>query len=156
MRQRLFVPVTGAVAATALLVACGKEPAAPGSTVVSATPPRTDAVQAAPAFWAPARPALSVPPKDPFAPVVAAAATAPPPLLLVEAPRAAPPPLPFVFLGRLRGADLNAVFVRHDERVLLLAEGGELEAGYRVEQIGEAEVAFTWLATGERQVMALR
>lgn len=105
----------------------------------------------------PARPALRASQADPFAPaVIQPPAAAPPPAAVaVEPPHPTAPALPFTFIARLQGPELNAVYVRRDDQVLLLTEGAELDGGYRVERIGPREAVFTWLPGGERQTLAL-
>jgi hypothetical protein len=66
----------------------------------------------------------------------------------VEAPRA--PPLPFRYLGMLMDGPDIQVFLAQDARTHLLRKG-DVQAGYKVEEITTTGMTFVYLALNEKQ-----
>lgn len=117
---------------------------------------RDEAARAAPQ-WSLDRSPIATPAFDPFASrAQPPPALPPPPPVVAEAPRPSAPPLPFKYMGRLNGDHVNAVFVTHENRVLTIESGEQIEGNYRVESIGETEIVFTYLPLAERQVLPIR
>jgi len=78
----------------------------------------------------------------------------PPPPAPKVAPKPVAPPLPFVFSGVMEDESGKTLFVRKGDAVLVAREHEVLDSSYRVEEIGEQTVAFTYLPLQERQVLA--
>ncbi len=100
------------------------------------------------------RPEASVPQNDPFArnfgqPKPAQVSNAP----AVEKPVA--PPLPFQYFGRLTENGKTEVFVMRGEELLAIAPGQKL-GDYRVEQIADASISFTYLPLKMKQTLDLQ
>jgi hypothetical protein len=95
----------------------------------------------------------AAPQADPFAPK----SFAPPPVrhaAVAAAPAAeAPsvPPLPFAYAGKLTQDGRTEVFVLRGEELISIAAGQNIDAEYRVEAIGESQIAFTYLPLRTRQ-----
>ena len=97
-----------------------------------------------------AQPAQAV--TDPFA----APPPAAPPAQQQHAP-AAPtaPPLPFRYVGRAVEDSRIAVFLERGNENYSVATGERAGRDYRVEQITDASVTFTYLPLGERQTLVV-
>jgi hypothetical protein len=90
-------------------------------------------------------PVTKAPPRP--APVVAAAPPPPP----------APPPFSYQFFGRMRGPDgQTTVYLSNQDRLIPIAEGTELEGGYRVETIGASEILIKHGASGQEVRVTLQ
>jgi hypothetical protein len=97
----------------------------------------------------------SLPQNDPFArnfgqaekPVQTAKAAA------VEKP--ALPPLPFQYFGRLTENGKTEVYVMRGEELITLAPGQKI-GDYRVEQIADASISFTYLPLKTKQTLDLQ
>ena len=97
----------------------------------------------------------TLPQNDPFArsfgqaekPAQAAKAAAP------EKP--AVPPLPFQYFGRLTENGKTEVYVRRGEELITLAPGQKI-GDYRVEQIADASISFTYLPLKMKQTLDLQ
>jgi hypothetical protein len=92
------------------------------------------------------------PSKDPFAamkgPEIRAAAAAAP-----EAPaRPTAPALPFQYIGKWSQGDKGEVLVQRGEELIPIAPGAKL-GDYRVDQITEARVSFTYLPLNMKQTL---
>lgn len=94
---------------------------------------------------------------DPFAPrsfappaPVRRAAAAP-----VEAAPPSAPPLPFVYAGKLVQDGRTEIFVLRGEELISIAPGQSIDAEYRVDAIGESQIAFTYLPLKMRQSLEL-
>lgn len=79
-------------------------------------------------------------------PEVKAAANA-----VIVAPAPSAPPLPFVYMGKMESEDKREVFLTLGERNLIVHEGDEIDATYRVASISNAGLTFIHLPTGTRQ-----
>ena len=88
--------------------------------------------------------ATKSPEPRPAAPAAQAAAPAPP----------APPPLPFQYIGKWSQGDKSEVLVLRGEELLGIAAGQKID-DYRVEQIGDASISFTYLPLKARQTLEL-
>lgn len=98
------------------------------------------------------RPEASVPRSDPFArnfgqEKPAQVST------VVEKPVA--PPLPFQYFGRLTENGKTEVFVMRGEELLAIAAGQKI-GDYRVEQIADASISFTYLPLKMKQTLDLQ
>jgi hypothetical protein len=149
------------VAALAIRVGVSTSQPTPADIVGAVERPSTaqarkpvEATQTAPQ-WSLDRSPISTPAFDPFA-SRAQPPPAPPPPVVAETPRPSAPPLPFKYMGRLNGDHVNAVFVTHENRVLTIEPGEQIEGNYRVESIGETEIVFTYVPLAERQVLPIR
>ena len=95
------------------------------------------------------------PQANPFA----ALSFAPPPQPRREArARAEPPqapPLPFRYAGRLTQGGKTEVFVVRGEELISVAAGQNIDAEYRVEELGPERIAFTYLPLKTRQSLEL-
>jgi hypothetical protein len=70
---------------------------------------------------------------------------------VVVAPPPVAPPLPFAYMGKLLSEDLRAVFLTQGERTLIVHEGDEIDAIYRVDKLSDAGLTLTHLPTGIQQ-----
>jgi len=100
------------------------------------------------------RPEASVPQNDPFArnfgqPKPAQVSNA----AAVQKPVA--PPLPFQYFGRLTQNGKTDVFVMRGEELIALAAGQTI-GDYRVEQVAESSISFTYLPLKMKQTMDLQ
>jgi hypothetical protein len=100
------------------------------------------------------RPQATVPQNDPFArnfgqPKPAQVSSAP----VVEKPVA--PPLPFQYFGRLTENGKTEVFVMRGEELLAISPGQKI-GDYRVEQIADASISFTYLPLKTKQTLDLQ
>jgi hypothetical protein len=96
---------------------------------------------------------VRAPSKDPFAvmkgpePKIRAAAAAP------EAPaKPTAPPLPFQYVGKWSQGDKSEVLVQRGDELLPIEPGAKL-GDYRVDQITEARVSFTYLPLNMKQTL---
>ncbi|HEU4442222.1 MAG TPA: hypothetical protein VFR83_09390 [Burkholderiales bacterium] len=100
------------------------------------------------------RPEATVPQNDPFArnfgqPQPAQVSSAP----VVAKPAA--PPLPFQYFGRLTENGKTEVYVMRGEELITLAPGQKI-GDYRVEQIADASISFTYLPLKMKQTLDLK
>jgi hypothetical protein len=70
---------------------------------------------------------------------------------VVVAPPPSAPPLPFAYMGKLLSEDVRAVFLTQGERTLIVHEGDEIDAIYRVDKLSDSGLTFTHLPTGIQQ-----
>jgi hypothetical protein len=70
-----------------------------------------------------------------------------------ERPQA--PPLPFRYAGRLIQDGKTEVFVVRGEEIISVAAGQNIDAEYRVDELGPDRIAFTYLPLKTRQSLAL-
>jgi hypothetical protein len=101
------------------------------------------------------RPEPTVPQNDPFArnfgqPKPAQVSNAAP---VVQKPVA--PPLPFQYFGRLTENGKTEVFVMRGEELLAISPGQTI-GDYRVEQVAEAGISFTYLPLKTKQTLDLQ
>jgi hypothetical protein len=101
------------------------------------------------------RPQATVPQNDPFArnfgqPKPAQVSNAAP---VVQKPMA--PPLPFQYFGRLTENGKTEVFVMRGEELLAISPGQTI-GDYRVEQVAEAGIHFTYLPLKTKQTLDLQ
>ena len=85
------------------------------------------------------------PPPPP--PLKAAAAPPPPP------PRA--PALPFRVIGRLIDGASTLVFLQSGQTTLVARRGDLIERNYRVDEVNEKQVVFTYLPLNQKQQLAI-
>jgi hypothetical protein len=86
----------------------------------------------------------TVAPSLPSSAVVGNAAPAAPPAPMV-------PPLPFRYLGKIIDGDKMAVFLARGEDNYSVEPGQMIDSQYRVEQVTDNTVTFTYLPLGTRQ-----
>ena len=101
------------------------------------------------------RPEPTVPQNDPFArnfgqPKPAQVSNAAP---VVQKPVA--PPLPFQYFGRLTENGKTEVYVMRGDELITLAPGQKI-GDYRVEQIADASISFTYLPLKMKQTLDLK
>jgi len=102
------------------------------------------------------RPEPTVPQNDPFArnfgqPKPAQVSSAPVPV--VEKPVA--PPLPFQYFGRLTENGKTEVFVMRGEELIAVAAGQQI-GDYKVEQVADTSISFTYLPMKMKQTLDLQ
>ena len=102
------------------------------------------------------RPEATVPQSDPFArnfgqekPAQVAKAVA------QAAQKPVAPPLPFQYFGRLIENGKTEVYVMRGEELISLAVGQQI-GDYRVEQVADASISFTYLPLKMRQTLELQ
>lgn len=93
----------------------------------------------------------SLPQKDPFAQNFGVAKAAAMPTVSAK-PEA--PPLPFQYFGRLTENGKTEVFVMRGEELLSVAPGQKL-GDYRVDQVAESRISFTYLPLKMPQTLEL-
>lgn len=101
------------------------------------------------------RPEPTVPQNDPFArnfgqPKPAQVSNAAP---AVQKPAA--PPLPFHYFGRLTENGKTEVFVMRGEELIAVAAGQQI-GDYKVEQVADTSISFTYLPLKMRQTLDLQ
>lgn len=95
---------------------------------------------------------LSPPQNDLFA-VMNAGGNAPAPVAQASAPeKPVAPPLPFQYVGKWRQGSKAEVLVMLGEELLAIDPGQKL-GDYRVEQIGESSISFTYLPLKMKQTL---
>jgi hypothetical protein len=90
----------------------------------------------------------TVAPPLPSSSVVGNAGPAAPPAPMV-------PPLPFRYLGKIIDGEKTAVFLARGEDNYSVEPGQMVDSQYRVEQVTDNTVTFTYLPLGIRQVMSV-
>ena len=70
-----------------------------------------------------------------------------------EPPQA--PPLPFRYAGKLTQGGKTEVFVVRGEEIISIAAGQNIDAEYRVDELGPERIAFTYLPLKTRQSLEL-
>ncbi len=66
------------------------------------------------------------------------------------------PPLPFSYLGRMKNGERTLVYLRKNGQGMVIAESGAtVDNLYRVENISDTAVHFTYLPLGTKQVLGL-
>lgn len=98
------------------------------------------------------RPEASVPQNDPFARNFGQEKPA---QVSRAAEKPVAPPLPFQYFGRLTQNGKTEVFVMRGEELLAISAGQQL-GDYRVEQIADASISFTYLPLKMRQTLDLQ
>ena len=103
------------------------------------------------------RPEATVPQSDPFArnfgqekPAQVAKAAVP-----AQVQKPAAPPLPFQYFGRLTENGKTEVYVMRGEELITVVAGQQL-GDYRVEQVADASISFTYLPLKLRQTLDLQ
>lgn len=76
----------------------------------------------------------------------------PPPKVKPAKPVA--PPLPFQYMGRMQEGAVQTVFLLQQGRNIIAHQGEVLSGTYRVEQISESAVRFTYLPLNEQQILS--
>lgn len=102
--------------------------------------------------------------EDPFAPRawVLPPPPAPPsqsPVSFAQAPAApmvvAEQQLPYRFLGQMQDGDTRVLYLGHGEQVVLAHLGDVLEGSYKVVAIGDSQVEFESVQSGNRQTLPI-
>ena len=99
------------------------------------------------------RPEASVPQNDPFAGNFGQSKPAQVNNAAAEKPVA--PPLPFQYFGRLTENGKTEVFVMRGEELIAIAAGQKI-GDYKVEQVAEASISFTYLPLKMKQTLDLQ
>lgn len=152
------IPARAAVAVTVLALvislASARGKSDPVATVSDAGP-RAALAQADldPAKLQRAAPPADQRATDPFAATPAPAASPPASQQQPSAPVA--PALPFRYLGKAVEDGQVAVFLERGHENYSVAQGGQAGRDYRVDQITDASVTFTYLPLGQRQTLAV-
>jgi hypothetical protein len=93
---------------------------------------------------------------DPFASRSFAAARVPGPAQkAAPAPAPVAPPLPFQYFGKLTENGKTEVYVTRGEELISIARGQTLGAEYRVDQVSESRIEFTYLPLNMQQALDL-
>jgi hypothetical protein len=97
---------------------------------------------------------------EPGSPLFSSQSWQPPPPKFVAPPPPKPiapvaPPLPFRFVGRMLQDGHLFVFLAKGDTVVTVKQGDTIDGVYRVESIGETEVALTYLPLREKQTLAV-
>jgi hypothetical protein len=162
-----------AVVAVVLIDAREDKPAvraAPGAAAATATASKaTTEPKAAPQPKGtpepqPEQPAYKLPERsglnEPTSPLFSSRSWEPPPPKVVAPPRAVPPaptapPMPFRFVGRMLQDGQLFVFLAKGDTVMTVKQGDTIDGVYRVESVGETEVALTYLPLRQKQTIAV-
>ena len=91
-----------------------------------------------------------------FSPGVPAQTQAPAPGASTGASRSALPPLPFVYVGQLRQNGRVEVLVMRGQELHSLVAGDSIDGEYRVEDITDSTISFTYLPLKLKQTWAFR
>jgi hypothetical protein len=93
---------------------------------------------------------------DPFASRSFAAARAPGPAQKASvAPPPVAPPLPFQYFGKLTENGKTEVYVMRGEELISIARGQTIGAEYRIDQVSDSSISFTYLPLKMKQNMDL-
>jgi hypothetical protein len=71
-----------------------------------------------------------------------------------EPPKPSAPPLPFQYIGKWSQGKKGEVLVMRDQELLAIAPGQKI-GEYRVDQIGESAISFTYLPLKTKQSLAV-
>jgi hypothetical protein len=160
-------PATPAAAAPAPKSAAGAQAkSAPGAEPKSApgVQPKAEAAAQAKAEPQPQQQALKLPERgglnEPGSPLFSSQSWQPPPPKFVAPPPQKPvapvaPPMPFRFVGRMLQDGHLFVFLAKGDTVITVKQGDTIDGVYRVESVGETEVALTYLPLREKQTLAV-
>ena len=66
------------------------------------------------------------------------------------------PPLPFSYVGKFVSEGGTTVFLAREGRDIAVASGAVIEGAYRVDEVTEDTVVFTYLPLNQRQTISLR
>jgi hypothetical protein len=102
----------------------------------------------------PARGALG----EPASPLFAVQSWQPPPPKAVAPPPPPPPtapPMPFRFAGKLVQDGRVSVFLAKGDTLLTVRQGDTVEGVYRVDSVGDTEIALTYVPLGQKQTIAV-
>lgn len=66
------------------------------------------------------------------------------------------PPLPFSYVGKFVSEGGTTVFLAREGRDIAVASGAVIEGAYRVDEVTEDAVVFTYLPLNQRQTISLR
>jgi hypothetical protein len=141
----------GAAAATATASKATTEPKA-GPQPKGTPQPQPEQ----PAYKLPERSGLN----EPASPLFSSRSWQPPPPKVVAPPRVVPPapaapPMPFRFVGRMLQDGQLFVFLAKGDTVMTVKQGDTIDGVYRVESVGETEVALTYLPLRQKQTIAV-
>jgi hypothetical protein len=159
-------PAAPAAAAPALASAPGAQlKSAPGGQPKAEPPPQPQPQSQSQASQPqPQQQALKLPERgglaEPGSPLFSSQSWQPPPPKFVAPPPPKPvapvaPPLPFRFVGRMLQDGHLFVFLAKGDTVITVKQGDTIDGVYRVESIGETEVALTYLPLREKQTLAV-
>lgn len=73
----------------------------------------------------------------------------------VPPPAPSAPSLPFVYIGKLTDGDKLVIFLSRQDRNYGVSAGDVIEGSYRVEQVSESGVVFTYLPLNIKQTLTI-
>lgn len=81
--------------------------------------------------------------------------TAPPPALQASAPKpvVVTPPLPFTYSGRYAEGGSVTVYLSDGNQFIRAKQGDRIAGNYRVDAVSGSAIQFTYLPTGEKQIL---
>lgn len=77
----------------------------------------------------------------------------PPPVKAGPPPPPLPPPLLFKYLGKVMEGDETRVFLSLSDRNYIVKQGESIDSRYRVDEVSEQMITFTYLPLGAKQVL---
>ncbi len=92
---------------------------------------------------------------DPFASRSFAGARIPGPAQKAAAALPVAPPLPFQYFGKLTENGKTEVYVMRGEELISIARGQSIGAEYRIDQVSESRIEFTYLPLNMQQALDL-
>ena len=146
-----------------------------GAWVVADAVADKPTARAAPELHAAADPARTIPPQplvespgsalperslaESHAPLFSSHSWQPPPPKVVARPGPPPapvaPPVPYRFVGRMLQDGYVSVFLANGDSVITAKQGDTIDGVYRVESVGENEIALMYLPLKQRQTIAV-
>jgi len=79
----------------------------------------------------------------------------PPPPKKVTPPPPQAPPLPYTYMGKLMDGDQVMVFLAKQERNYVVKQGETLDGAYRIDDIKDTTMVFTYLPLDQQQVLTI-
>jgi hypothetical protein len=158
MKQAVLSAALLGVAAFVVIDTRDEKPvasAAPAARVSAATPAaqkRAEPQTAPQSAALPARGALG----EPESPLFAVQSWQPPPPKAVAPPPPPPPtapPMPFRFAGRIVQDGRLSVFLAKGDTLLTVRQGDTVDGVYRVDSVGDTEIALTYVPLGQKQTI---
>ncbi len=79
----------------------------------------------------------------------------PPPPKKVTPPPPQAPPLPYTYMGKMMDGDQVIVFLAKRERNYVVKQGETLDGAYRIDDIKDTTMVFTYLPLAQQQVLTI-
>jgi hypothetical protein len=158
MKHAVLAAALLGVAAFVVIDARDDKPAAraaPAARVATAPPAAENRAEPQPtpqSAGLPARGALG----EPASPLFAVQSWQPPPPKAVAPPPPPPPtapPMPFRFAGKIVQDGRLSVFLAKGDTLLTVRQGDTVEGVYRVDSVGDTEIALTYVPLGQKQTI---